>query len=79
MTEPVDPLEHLDFAPRCDWQPGGELRCTLSAQTSVTWSCGCVMLTCGIHGLPMGQKRKLSRCPIHGVAVFVSKSSLEAP
>lgn len=76
MTEPVDPIAPLDFVPTCDWGPAGEVRCREQAIISTSWSCGCVMLACGLHALPLGRRKKVLKCPRHGAAAFVGRSVL---
>ncbi|UUG69572.1 hypothetical protein SEA_FRANSOYER_7 [Microbacterium phage Fransoyer] len=64
MAEPVDPIAHLDFNPRCEWSVSGE-RCMLIAAAKLRWECRCVTMVCSIHALAIRPTARFE-CPQHG-------------
>ncbi|QUE25553.1 hypothetical protein SEA_SADLAD_6 [Microbacterium phage SadLad] len=64
MTEPVDPIAHLDFTPRCEWSVDGE-RCRLLAAVKLRWECRCVTMVCSIHAFTVRPTARFE-CDQHG-------------
>lgn len=66
MTERPDPLEALDFTPRCSWGESVDtLHCLRRARFGYTYSCGCAALMCGEHDARMQGAVHIA-CPQHG-------------
>ncbi|UVT31276.1 hypothetical protein SEA_MARCIE_12 [Microbacterium phage Marcie] len=72
MAEPTDPLEGLDFAPRCESTTLTHIRCQVPAEVAFRSSCGCATIVCLTHAAEMTEPTAVFYCREHQTRVTVS-------
>lgn len=72
MTEPTDPLEALDFAPRCESTTFKHIRCQVPAEVVFRSSCGCATFVCLTHAAEITSPNAVFYCREHQAHVTVS-------